>query len=104
MANAAARIQTLLAQGTKLPEAIQILNDTDELRWRLVNALRNGGGFLRALSGWHEALDARAFQLEQSAAQLTTTALVLLNGAMVGLIVIALFWALINLINLAVLW
>jgi type II secretory pathway component PulF len=94
----------LLAGGTKLPEAIRAMDDAGELRWRLANALQRRGGFLRALAGWHESLDARAFQLEQTAAQVTTTFLVLLNGFVVGCIVIAVFLALIKLLNSAVLW
>jgi len=94
----------LLKQGIKLPQAIRAVDDSKEFGWRLANALRRGGGFLRALTGWHETLDARAFQLEQSAAQLTTTALVLLNGLFVGCVVIAVFLALIQILNEAVLW
>src|SRR5258706_1578205 len=69
-----------LQEGIKLPEAIGVMDDSKELQWRLSNALRAGGGFLRALTGWHEALDAGAVQLEQTAAQITTTVLVLFNG------------------------
>ncbi len=93
-----------LKEGVRLPDALQDLDKSGELPWRLTNALRQGKGFLQALSGWHEALDARAFQLEQSAAQVTTSALVLLNGAIVGCIVIGVFIALVNLINEAALW
>jgi type II secretory pathway component PulF len=93
-----------LKEGIKLPEAIGSMDDSKELPWRLSNALRHGGGFLRALTGWHEALDAKAFQLEQTAAQITTTCLVLFNGLIVASIVIAIFLALIELINQATLW
>ena len=104
MIERAEKVRRLLEQGIKLQDAIQSLGEAKELRWRLSNALRRSGGFLRALAGWHEALDAKAFQQEQSAAQITTTALVLTNGAMVGLIVISVFWALISVLNQAVLW
>lgn len=93
-----------LKDGVKLPDALRSMDDSGELHWRLANALRGRGGFLRALTGWHEALDARAFQLEQAAAQFTTTGLVLLNGAMVAAIVIAVFLLLIHILNDAVLW
>ena len=96
--------QQRLKQGVKLPEAIRALDDSPELHWRLSNALKRGAGFLRALAGWHEALDAKAFQLEQSAAQITTTVLVLVNGVIVGSIVVAIFLALIQLLNEATLW
>lgn len=94
----------LLAQGIKLPEALRGMDDSGELRWRIANALQARGGFLRALTGWQEALDAKAFQLEQASAQVATTALVLVNGVMVGCIVIAVFLLLVNLINEACLW
>ena len=92
-----------LKEGVKLPEAIRAVDDSGELKWRLANALR-GAGFVRALSGWHETLDARAFQLEQTAAQVATTCLVLLNGLIVGSFVIGLFLGLIHLLNEATLW
>ena len=94
----------LLSQGTKLPEAVRVLDDSGEWRWRLANGLGRTGGFVRALTGWHEALDAKAFQLEQTAAQVTTTLLVLFNGLIVAGIVIGMFLALISLLNRATLW
>lgn len=93
-----------LAQGVKLPEAIRTIDDAGELQWRLTNALQRGRGFLSALNGWHEALDSKAFQQEQTAAQITTTALVLFNGFIVAAIVIGMFLPLIALINAATLW
>ena len=104
MSHRAERVRKLLNEGIKLPEAMRAMDDTGELHWRLSNALHGRGGFLRALTGWHEALDAKAFQLEQSAAQITTTGLVLLNGLIVGSIVIGVFLLLIQLLNQAVLW
>jgi type II secretory pathway component PulF len=98
------KVRARLNEGVKLPEAIRILDDAGELRWRLANALRGAGGFLPALAGWHEALDAKAFQLEQAAAQITTTVVVLLNGMVVACIVIGMFIVLIDLINQATLW
>ena len=95
---------SLLRQGTRLPEAIRAMDRSGELRWRLANAFQRHGGFLRALAGWHEALDAKSFQLEQTAAQVTTTLLVLFNGLIVACIVIAIFLALVQLLNAAVLW
>jgi type II secretory pathway component PulF len=100
----AERVRALLQEGVKLPEAIRVLDNSKELQWRLCNALRRGAGFVRALTGWHEALDAKAFQLEQSAAQVTTTVLVLVNGLIVASFMIAVFLVLITLINTAALW
>jgi type II secretory pathway component PulF len=93
-----------LEKGVALPEALEALDKSGELPWRIKNALRHGKGFLRALTGWHESLDARAFQLEQSAAQVATSTLVLINGVIVACIVIGVFLALIQIINDAVLW
>jgi len=104
MKRRAAKVCRLLKEGTRLPEAVRALDNTGELHWRLCNALQHRGGFLRALAGWHDALGARAFQLEQSAAQVATTLLVLLNGAIVASIVIAIFLVIIHLINNANLW
>jgi type II secretory pathway component PulF len=98
------RVRSLLVEGVKLPEAIHVLDNSKELSWRLTNALRRGSGFLHALAGWHDALDAKAFQLEQAAAQIATTLLILFNGLIVGSIVTAIFLALIQILNGAALW
>jgi len=79
-----------LRAGVKLTEAVQILDDTGEFRWRLTNAA-HGGGFFSALKGWQAALEARAFQLEQGAAQAITTSLLLINAATVALIAAGLY-------------
>jgi type II secretory pathway component PulF len=100
----AEKVTRSLAQGVALPEALRALDRSGELRWRLANALRGRSGFLRALTGWHQALDAKAFQLEQAAAQLATTGFVLYNGLVVACIFIGMFLALIGLLNHASLW
>jgi type IV pilus assembly protein PilC len=100
----AERTSALLSKGIKLPEAVRALDNSGELQWRLANALRGTGGFIKALTGWHEALDAKAFQLEQTAAQVTTAFLVLLNGFIVACIVIGMFLPLIQLLNHMTLW
>ena len=97
-------VRALLQGGVKLPEALRALDSSQELQWRLSNAVRRGSGFVRALTGWHESLDAKAFQLEQAAAQLTTTALVLINGVIVASILIAVFLVLISIINQTSVW
>jgi type II secretory pathway component PulF len=93
-----------LRAGKSLPEAMKQLDDSGGLHWRLANALHATNGFREALSGWLETLDAKAFQQEQAAAQAITTACVLLNGVMVGLITTGTFQALIAIINAGVLW
>ena len=101
------RAQTVadrLARGVTLPEAVRAMDREGELHWRLNNAFQAGGGFVRALAGWHEALEAKAFQLEQSASQIFTTLLVLLNGLIIGSVVIGMFLALIQLLNRATIW
>jgi type II secretory pathway component PulF len=98
------RVVERLKAGVKLPEALRLLDDSGELQWRMSNALRRGKGFLQALGGWHEALDAKAFQQEQTAAQITTSALVFINGLFVAALVCAVFLALVNLLNAAALW
>jgi type II secretory pathway component PulF len=100
----AERACALLAQGVRMPEAVRAIDNSGELQWRLANALRGNGGFIKALAGWHEALDAKAFQLEQTAAQITTAFLVLLNGFIVACIFIGTFLPLIQLLNQATLW
>ena len=104
MRRRAERIRAQLTQGVKLPEAIRAIDDQGELQWRLANALHRGRGFLAALTGWHEALDSKAFQQEQTAAQITTTGLVLFNGFIIACVVVGLFLPLIALINAASLW
>jgi len=75
-----------LRHGLKLTDAVQLLDDTGEFRWRLLNGAHGARGFFAALRGWHASLDARAFQLEQAAAQALTTSLVLLNALTVSVV------------------
>ncbi len=92
-----------LKAGQKLSEAVKTIDDAGEFHWRLTNAAHAHGGFSQALAGWNGSLDAKAFQQEQAAAQLITTGLVLVNGVVVGLVVIGIFQALISVID-ANLW
>ena len=100
----AARVAENLKQGIKLTEAIQAMDDAGEFRWRLRNAAHATDGFRAALAGWHEALDAKAFQQEQAAAHGVTTALLLLNGLFVGTVVASVFGFLVSIINAGILW
>jgi type II secretory pathway component PulF len=93
-----------LRVGVKLPQAIHRLDDSGEFRWRLANASQSIAGFRMALSGWLEALDAKAFQQQQAAAHVITTAFVLVNGAVIGAFVIGTFDVIIAVINKGVLW
>ncbi len=100
----AARAVDALKQGVKLTEAVQTMDDSGEFGWRLANAVHGRGGFLPALAGWHDSLDAKAFQEEQAAAHGITTALVLWSGLFVGVVVVSVFMFLISLIDEGVLW
>jgi len=104
MLRRAARVRQRLADGARLADALKAIDDAGELHWRLANARPALGGFRRALAGWHEALDAKAFQQEQAAAQFATTTMVLFNGAIVASFVLAIFLVLIDLVNQATLW
>lgn len=93
-----------LQDGVSLAEAMATLDLRGEFKWRLSNATRGQGGFVRALSGWHEALDAKAYQQEQAVAHVFTTVLVLLNGAFVALVTITVFGSLVAIINGGLQW
>lgn len=99
-----ARMAERLREGVPLTEAVQALDDTGEFRWRLANAAHGRGGFMAALSGWHEALDAKAYQLEQAASQVITTSFVILNGCIVGLIAVGVFQTLTSVVWEMALW
>ena len=100
----AQRVAEQISAGTKLTEAVRALDDSGEFHWRLANSRHGRDGFIAALRGWFEALDAKAFQQEQAAAQTLTTALVLWNGFVIGAFVIGMFNVLTNLIEEGVLW
>jgi type II secretory pathway component PulF len=93
-----------LARGVKLAEAVQRIDATGEFRWRLANASQGTQGFWTALAGWHEALDVRAFRQEQILAQVVTSALVFINGLMVGCVAVAVFQLLLSILNAGLLW
>jgi type II secretory pathway component PulF len=93
-----------LQNGATLADAVQMVDDSGEFRWRLTNALHAHDGFLKAIAGWNESLDAKAFQQEQATAQAVTTGIVMLNGVIVGCIVVSVFSVLISIINAGVLW
>ena len=100
----AAQVAAQLKGGLTLPQAVASLDESGEFSWRLANAIHGQGGFFRALAGWHESLDARAFQQEQAAAHVVSTALVLWTGVFVGVIAISIFAFLISITNGGVLW
>ena len=95
----AQRVIAAIEQGTKLDDAVRAFDDSGEFHWRLTNATHAHGGFLNALRGWHEALDAKAFQQEEATAHAVTSGLVILNGLLVALIVTAMFGMLVAVLN-----
>ncbi len=95
----ARRVVAALERGEKLDDAVRVFDDTGEFHWRLTNATHAHGGFLSALRGWHEALDAKAFQQEETATHALTSGLVILNGLVVGLIAISMFGMLIMILR-----
>jgi hypothetical protein len=111
----AARVADALARGTKLPDALALLDDSRELRWRLDTAAQSvrradapspepRSDFQTALAGWIAALDAKAFRGEQAAAHLLSAAFVLANGALVALVCMGTMQMLISLIAVAGEW
>jgi type II secretory pathway component PulF len=93
-----------LAAGRRLTDAIAALDDSGEFVWRLQNAARGHGGFGVALTGWHEALEAQAYQQEQAVSQIISTLLVVGNGGLVALIAVGVFQALTTIVWEASLW
>jgi general secretion pathway protein F len=99
-----ARVIDQLSTGCPLPKALVALDDGGELHWRLTSAIHERSSFSTALRGWLDALDARAFQQEQTAAHLLSTLFVVVNGIVVGCVCGAFFGMLIELTNRVVLW
>lgn len=95
----AADVVAALQRGSKLADAIRTFDDNGEFHWRLSNAAHARGGFLSALRGWHEALDAKAFQQEETATHTLTSGLVVLNGVVVGLIAVSMFGLLVMILK-----
>ena len=93
-----------LGAGESLTAAVAELDDAGELRWRLTNAVHGHGGFMRALTGWHEALEAQAYQQEQAASQVITTGLVIVNGVVVGVICAGVFQVLTTVVTEMSIW
>jgi type IV pilus assembly protein PilC len=93
------RVVAALEKGVKLDEAVRAFDDTGEFHWRLTNASHAHGGFLNALRGWHEALDAKAFQQEETATHVFTSGLVVMNGLVVALIATSMFGMLVMILK-----
>lgn len=88
---AARQVVSDLGAGVPLVKALTRLDGFGALRWRLENAIHGQTGLAPALAGWQAALEAEAFQDEQATAQVVTSLLVLLYGAMVAVVAISVF-------------
>jgi type IV pilus assembly protein PilC len=95
----AARVIAALQGGARLDDAVRAFDDGGEFHWRLTNASHARGGFLAALRGWHEALDAKAFRQEETATHALTSGLVILNGVVVGLVATGMFGLLVMILK-----
>jgi type II secretory pathway component PulF len=95
----ARRVMAALENGVKLDDAVRAFDDTGEFHWRLTNATHAHGGFLKVLRGWHEALDAKAFQQQETATHVLTSGLVILNGLVVALIATSMFGMLVMILK-----
>ncbi len=95
----ARRVMAALEKGVKLDDAVRAFDDSGEFHWRLTNATHAHGGFLNALRGWHEALDAKAFQQQEAATHVLTSGLVILNGLVVALIATSMFGMLVMILK-----
>lgn len=96
------RVENVIRQlhaGQKLTDAVEQLDDSVDFRWRLENAKHSPSGFRVALDGWLESLAIKACQQEQTSAQMITSVLVLLNGLLVGSIIVAVFMMITRLIE-----
>jgi len=96
----ARRVIAALEKGIKLGDAVRGFDESGEFHWRLTNATHARGGFLSALRGWHESLDARAFQQEEATAHAVASGLVIMNGVVVGLIATAMFGMLVAILRM----
>jgi type II secretory pathway component PulF len=97
----AKRVIAALEKGIKLDDAVRGFDDSGEFHWRLTNATHAHGGFLHALRGWHESLDAKAFQQKEAVIHAVASGLVIMNGVVVGLIATATFGVLIAILRAA---
>lgn len=100
----ASDVRARLREGVPLPTALQSLESSAEFQWRWANALHAGKNFFACLRGWHESLEARAFQQEQAAAHVITSAIVLINGVLVAALSSAVFLIIISVIEEGTLW
>ena len=95
----ARKVIASLQSGMGLTEAIKLMDDSREFRWRLTNALQTDGKFVDSLNGWHQSLSARADRQHRSFASLIEATMILLLGLIIGSIMIGMFLPLIKLMD-----
>jgi type II secretory pathway component PulF len=98
------RVVHLLNHGDKLSTALRGLDGDGEFAWRIENAGRSPAGFRVALDGWLELLAARAFRQRQTVVHVLTSGLILLNGLVIGTVVICVFQLILSMLGAALLW
>ena len=100
-----ARLAALqIKSGVGILESLRRMDGSGEFAWRMGNALRGKGGFAQALGGWTEALDAKAFFVEQTWSQSITTLSVIIQGTAIGIFLYGTFSFFTRLIMACVLW
>jgi hypothetical protein len=98
------RCRLSLESGNSLETAIQALDKTPELAWRLRIASQQQAGFRYALKGWWQWLHGKAMQQEQSAAECFSIGMVLLNGLLTAILSIGVFHLISSAIEQGSLW
>ncbi len=93
-----------LESGETLEQAIQWLDSTPELSWRLRLAAKRHDGFKAALQGWCEWLHAKAQIQEQSTAQWFSITMIFVHGLMAASLSISLFHLITSIIDQGTLW
>lgn len=96
-------MQQELVEGKSLDQALQRLDSSGQLGWRI----RNSGQSLSmaaAVNGWVEMMEEKAFQSHQTWLHLLGVGSLLFFALLVGLTMVAVFMALIGIINAEVLW
>jgi type II secretory pathway component PulF len=98
------RCSLSLESGNSLETAIQTLDKTPELAWRLRIASQQQAGFRYALKGWWQWLHAKAMQQEQSAVESFSIGMVLINGLLTAVLSIGVFHLISSVIEQGSLW
>jgi type IV pilus assembly protein PilC len=98
------RCSLSLESGNSLETAIQALDKTPELAWRLRIASQQQAGFRYALEGWWQWLHAKAMQQEQSAVESFSIGMVLINGLLTAVLSIGVFHLISSVIEQGTLW